>query len=82
MSVTNLFDGIDVYELYRETSRGRIMSEVIQTFPLPHMKTNIVLPIQYIEGSKALLCGSSAGYASIRNSETGEVIQTLEHSGM
>ncbi|KAH6915895.1 hypothetical protein BKA70DRAFT_1216201 [Coprinopsis sp. MPI-PUGE-AT-0042] len=70
LACTNLFDGMDIYDIHS--------GEHLQTVRLP-IRVNVALPVRFIyEGSHVLL-GSASGRVRIVSVPTGLLVDELEH---
>lgn len=71
--VSNLYDGLDWYNIPDRTFSRSV--------PL-RINHNVPIPVLLIDDEKFLLVGGTSGNVKILDAHTAETIQTLEHDGM
>lgn len=77
LAVTNLYDGIDWYSL----GSNHFVGSSFQHTTVHPISRNIILPVTFIYGGRALLSGTSHGCARITNAITWSPIGMFAHEG-
>ncbi|KAG2145606.1 hypothetical protein BD769DRAFT_1295704, partial [Suillus cothurnatus] len=66
--VSNLFDGLNRYNISNGRHLANLPTLIIHNVPLPSL---------FIKGSQLILCGSSCGYALIYSGNLNSILQVL-----
>jgi hypothetical protein len=77
LAVTNLYDGIDWYSL----GSNHFMDSSFQHTTDHSIPKNVILPLTFIYGGRAVLSGTSHGCARITDSNTWSSVGKLAHEG-
>jgi len=70
IAVTNLYDGADCYLVQSQRHSMRIIDEI---------RTNVPIPVAFIDSGSFILLGGSTGTATIYDSRSGQPVQVLNH---
>lgn len=69
---TNLYDGIDLYEISEDSIR-------LKTTVIHNINVNVIRKIVLIHDDKEVLVGGDDGYAYIMNTKSQALVQKLKH---
>lgn len=70
--VSNLYDGLDWYNIPDRVFSRAVPVRIVRNKPIP---------VLFIDNGNAIVVGGSSGTARILDSRTAETIQSLDHSG-